>query len=132
MDVGNPNNFPRIAELYNKDHNDVTKDLTGYWYNDDETRSGMVELFERLGYLSDPHGAVAFLGLSEYMKRNDCTGIFIETAHPAKFLEEVESSTGVKVPVPEPLLKLKELKKQAVKIESSFSDFKEILIRRTR
>ena len=128
MDVGNPNNFPRIAELYNKDHVMVTKDLSGFWYNDDDTRRGMVELYKSFGYQADPHGAVAYLGLTDYLKNNNCTGIFIETAHPAKFADEVESSTGVKVSIPQSLLKLKKLRKNAVKIDARFKDLKEILI----
>ena len=91
MDVGDPSNFVRIQEIYNNDFEALKKDLHSYSFNDDETREAMLYLYEKCNYIADPHGAVGFLGVKEYQKKYDgkqC--VFIETAHPVKFLDVVE------------------------------------------
>jgi threonine synthase len=129
MDVGNPNNFPRILEMYEKHFDEITRDISGYWYSDYETREGMKELFKTYKYLSDPHGAVAYLGLRDYRHSRKCSGVFVETAHPAKFLDEVEKTTGTRVEVPVELDKLRYLEKQTIKLKAEYSDFRELLTR---
>jgi threonine synthase len=127
MDVGNPSNFPRILELYNNQY-DVIKDIIkGYWFTDSETREALQELQNNYAYQADPHGAVGYLGLIKYMRTTDCTGIFLETAHPAKFSDEVEKSTNKRVPVPGLLKKLDILEKKSVRLPNDFTSFKEVL-----
>lgn len=127
MDVGNPSNFPRMQEIYQKQHLAMATDIKGYWYTDDQTRVAMAELQEKHTYQSDPHGAVAYAGLKEsgYLKEN--IGVFLETAHPAKFPDEVEKSTQIKVKIPEALTAIMKLEKKSVKIQNEYSFLLEYL-----
>ncbi len=120
MDVGDPSNFPRLLEIYQKQHSAVADDIKGYWFNDDQTRSAMAELQERYNYQSDPHGAVAYAGLKESGLTNNNIGIFLETAHPAKFPEEVEKSTNKKVKVPEALQEILTLEKKSILLPNNY------------
>lgn len=122
MDVGNPSNFPRMLEIYHRKQPAMAADIQGYWFTDDQTRTAMAEMQEKYGYQSDPHGAVAYAGLRESGLLNGHIGIFLETAHPAKFPEEVEKSTGHKVQIPETLMEIMKLEKEAVKISNEYYD----------
>jgi threonine synthase len=128
MDVGNPSNFPRILELFNNQHRDVSAAIKGYWFTDIETCQSMNRLQVDFAYQADPHGAVAYLGLKKYQEDNECTGIFLETAHPAKFPDEVERATNIKVVIPDTLKKLMVLEKKSVKIPDSFTYLKSMLM----
>ena len=130
MDVGNPSNFPRILSLFGNDHDSICKVLSGFWCDDDSTRKAIVELNELYGYQADPHGAVGYLGLKEFMNEADCTGIFLETAHPVKFRDEVEDVTGRKVKIPGEITRLLDLKKESVRISADYEELKEVLMRR--
>ncbi len=103
MDVGNPSNFLRIKDLYRNDKHSIHKDLMGFAFSDDQTRSCLKEIYEHYNYLQDPHGAVGYLGLQSAGMTTNSTGIFLETAHPAKFLESVEPTIGQKVDIPHQL-----------------------------
>jgi len=120
MDVGNPSNFPRMLEIYEKQQLSMSTDIKGYWYTDAQTRTAMADLQKQYGYQSDPHGAVAYAGLKESGFLKDNIGIFLETAHPAKFPEEVEKSSQVNVKMPESLKEIMKLEKRAIKIENSY------------
>ncbi len=102
MDVGNPSNFQRILAIYGNDLQRVRSDIEGYWFTDGQTREGMKELADNYSYIADPHTAVAYLGLKKYLSGNSLPhiGIFLATAHPGKFPEEVEKTTGKKVTLP--------------------------------
>jgi len=90
MDVGNPSNFIRIQKIYNNDFEALKKDLHSYAFTDDETREAMLSIYKNANYIADPHGAIGYLGLKEDNLPNDTYGIFLETAHPVKFLDVVE------------------------------------------
>jgi threonine synthase len=122
MDVGNPSNFPRMLEIYQKQHLSMATDIKGYWFTDDQTRAAMADLQAKYGFQSDPHGAVAYAGLIESGFLKDNIGIFLETAHPAKFPGEVQKSTHVKVQIPEKLAEIMTLDKKAVKIPNVYDD----------
>ena len=122
MDVGNPSNFPRMLEIYQKQQLSMATDIKGYWFTDDQTRAAMADLQAKYGFQSDPHGAVAYAGLKESGFLKDDIGIFIETAHPAKFPGEVQKSTHVKVQIPEKLAEIMTLDKKAVKIPNVYDD----------
>jgi threonine synthase len=128
MDVGNPSNFPRVIELFNKRHREVSSAIKGYWFTDEETCKSMNELQNSYAYQADPHGAVAYLGLKKYQVKRCCTGIFLETAHPAKFPVEVERATNKKVQIPDTLKDLMVLENKSVKIPNSFAYLKSLLI----
>jgi threonine synthase len=128
MDVGNPSNFPRILSLYNQEHKVISSDIKSNWYSDEQTGNAMKDLQKKYNYQADPHGAIAYIALKEYKAFNNCTGIFLETAHPAKFPDEVEKSTGIKVSVPDGLKKLMVLEKKAIKIPGKYESLKKLLI----
>ncbi len=127
MDVGNPSNFPRMLEIYQKQHLSITNDVCGFWCTDEETRSAMAEIYKKYLYQADPHGAIAYAGLMASGITKDHIGIFIETAHPAKFPEEVEKSTNSIVQIPDSLKNCMALEKNALALENSYLDFKQKL-----
>jgi len=120
MDVGNPSNFPRVLEIYQKQHQAIASDIRGFWYTDNQTRAAMTEIQEKYAYQADPHGAIAYAGLKESGLFKDHTGIFLETAHPAKFPEEVEKSTAVSVKIPDALAEILLLEKKAIRMPNSY------------
>jgi threonine synthase len=101
MDVGKPSNFERIRALYGDDLRRLRSDVVGSAHTDDETRRCIADVFDRTGYVLDPHSAVGYLGLRAGRRRwPQCTPIVLATAHPAKFLEVVGPEVGGEVPVP--------------------------------
>jgi threonine synthase len=128
MDVGDPSNFVRILELYNKSLDALKTDVEGFSYTDNELSEGINHLYKSTGYLPDPHGAAGYLGLIDHMKSNPSDrGIFLETAHPAKFHETVEAITGDRVEIPERLKNFLSMEKKVIQISSDYNDFKKYL-----
>lgn len=129
MDVGNPSNFVRLLDLYNNDFEALTNDIVGYSIDDQETRNAMREVFAKKNYTMDPHGAVGYLGLKKYLGETkvNATGIFLETAHPGKFIDVVEDVLQTKIELPDVLQKFMKGTKASVPISSSFDDFKNYL-----
>ena len=105
MDVGNPSNFERMKDLFQEDVAKFREIISGYYFTDEETKATVQEVYKESGYLLDPHGAVAYLGLVQYQKeqQQDFNGVLLETAHPAKFIETVEESISEKIEIPEKL-----------------------------
>ncbi|MFA6427856.1 MAG: threonine synthase [Candidatus Magasanikbacteria bacterium] len=129
MDVGNPSNFVRMLELYDHDVKKMKSDVFGANFSDQEVREAISNVYEQFSYIMDPHGAVAYLGLIRYMSKNpECQGVFLETAHPAKFLDEVEKSIHEPVAIPKQLKKYLKCKKEAVLIENTFDDLENVLL----
>lgn len=119
MDVGNPSNFVRIQEMYNNDLNEFNKDFSSYAFTDDETRQAIKHIYESFGYIAEPHGAVGYLGLKNEMKNNpDNIGFFLETAHPIKFLDNVEPLLNIKLPIPQQIESVLHKNKVSHKIKS--------------
>ena len=129
MDVGNPSNFVRMLDLYNDDIQRIREDIVGYYYTDEETRETMKSVFSNHGYCCDPHGAIGFRALKDYFSKqtNGATGIFLETAHPAKFLPTVEATLDHTIDIPPQLADLVEKKKVATSIENDYDQFKQFL-----
>jgi threonine synthase len=129
MDVGNPSNFARMMDLYGNDWNDIKKDIIGYSYTDEETTAGLKEVHHQYNYVMDPHGAVGYLALKEYQKTHHHTvGIILETAHPTKFIDDVESILKIKIPIPERLAELANKKKESTELGINFPPFKQYLL----
>ena len=126
MDVGNPSNFIRIQELFNKDVDALKSKFSSFSFSDDATRLAMKEIYENSNYVADPHGAVGYLGLQKYGLNDNEMGIFLETAHPVKFLEVVESTLPVKVAIPPQIKKVIDKEKVAIKI-ASYQELKSFL-----
>lgn len=100
MDVGDPSNFARILDLYGGSHDAICAEVSGVSYTDEQIRRTMSETFRNERYLLDPHGACGYQALVDGLQPGE-TGICLETAHPAKFLETVESAVGETISVPE-------------------------------
>ena len=129
MDVGDPSNFARIYDLYKGDHSAVTSLISGATYSDDMIRETMRQCYADNGYILDPHGACGYRALIEQLKAGE-TGVFCETAHPAKFKDTVDSIIGAEVEIPERLAAFMKGEKQSVEMGKSFAEFKEYLISR--
>jgi len=127
MDVGAPSNFERMTEFFEGVHKDVTGMISGCFYTDEETMEGLAKLKEANGYLADPHGIIGYMGLKDYQKHNKVQGIFLETAHPAKFPETVEKATQAPVEFPERLKKWMERPALSDKLPAEYSALKEYL-----
>ena len=129
MDVGNPSNFIRIRNIYKNDFNLIKKNLHTYRFTDEETVDGIKELINEFNYIPDPHGAVGYLGVKEFIESNpDYKCIILETAHPAKFSEVINLYTDNLV-VPDQISSIMDKKKESVYIDS-YLDFKNYLLAR--
>jgi threonine synthase len=127
MDVGNPSNFIRIQELYNNDLKTFEKDFSSYSYTDEETLEAMKQIYNTDGYIAEPHGAVGYLGLKKELQKHDnAIGVFLETAHPIKFLDVVEPALGITLPIPEQIESVLHKEKVSVKI-GSYEELKKFL-----
>jgi len=129
MDVSNPSNFIRIQKIFNNDLQKINKVIKGYSYNDSETREAIKDVYNSYNYIMDPHSAIGYLGLKSYLKnpRSDVNGIFLSTAHPIKFKEEVENSIGEQISLPSRLKKIMTKKKNTIEIES-YNELKDHLL----
>ena len=128
MDVGDPSNFIRIRHLFKDNLSDLAKNLSSYSFTDKETKVAMLNIFKNTGYTADPHGAVGYLGLKKYQKEHSNTyGIFLETAHPVKFLDIVEETMNVIVPIPTQILKVMDKEKISHRI-STYKELKSYLL----
>ena len=128
MDVGAPSNFVRLTEMYGNSHEGITHDLEGYYLTDDQTKQVMKRCYEENEYVLDPHGAIAYDALLKSGLTNDKTcGIFLETAHPAKFKDIVDDALDIDLPLPEKLKEIVNKKKTAVKMKNSYADFEDFL-----
>jgi threonine synthase len=128
MDVGSPSNFTRILALYDQDYEAIKKDIAGFWLDDVDTRTAMQQAFQKYNYMCDPHGAIGYQSLTN-LGDNEL-GIFLETAHPAKFLDTVEETLGQKIEIPEALSSLVEKEKQSTMMDTSLGSFKAFLLGR--
>lgn len=127
MDVGDPSNFARILDLFGGSHADISSLISGVRYSDEQITETLRACRKETGYLLDPHGACGYQALKDQLLPGE-TGIFLETAHPAKFLETVEDITGEKVEIPARLQEFMKGEKQSVSMKSDFADFKAWLL----
>lgn len=139
MDVGNPSNFARMLALF--DSSEVSPPLperawdnmqgaiSGYSFTDEETKQAMQEVYSKYQYVLDPHGAVGYLALQNYQKTHpDTRGIILETAHPAKFIQEVEGILHHSIDIPKRLAVLQDRTKVAVSMGKKYDRFKQWLL----
>ncbi|WP_439475132.1 threonine synthase [Algoriphagus formosus] len=127
MDVGNPSNFPRLLALYGGDEKRFRENVKGYFYTDEQTVEA-IQAVQPKGYTLDPHGAVGYLGLKDFMAENPgYLGVFLETAHPGKFRDVVEEALGEKLILPERLAAFLEGEKKVIPMGKSFEEFKGFL-----
>jgi threonine synthase len=128
MDVGDPSNFARVLALYNQSHDAIAAEITGATYTDEQIRATVKQVFDATGYLLDPHGACGYRALSESLQPDE-TGVFLETAHPAKFLDTVQGIIGQSVEIPAKLQAFMQGTKQSVEMSKDFASFKSYLLK---
>jgi threonine synthase len=130
MDVGDPSNFARILDLYGHWHQAIKAEMEGFRYSNAEIREVVKEVYYKYAYLLDPHGAIGYKALEEGLLDGEI-GVFLETAHPAKFTETVEKIIGVgKVPLPDKLAEFMKGEKLSVPLSKEYDDFKAFLLGR--
>lgn len=130
MDVGDPSNFIRIRHLFDDDFDKLKSNLSSFSFNDEETKDALLHIYRSNGYCADPHGAVGYLGLKKYQADHPNTfGIFLETAHPVKFLDIVEETIDEQLPIPPQIKKVMDKDKKSINIKT-YSDLKTFLLNR--
>ncbi len=130
MDVGNPSNFIRIQSLFDNDFEALKHQFSSYAFNDDQTRTALKELHGTYNYVADPHGAVGYLGLQEYLSQNpDAYGVFLETAHPIKFRDSVEEALNITLDIPAQIQHILDKTPEKTSLKG-YEAFKEYLLQR--
>ncbi|WP_298497780.1 threonine synthase [uncultured Algibacter sp.] len=128
MDVGAPSNFIRIQEIYKNNFEELKTNLSSYSFSDNETRQAMLEIYNSYNYVADPHGAVGYLGCKSHLEHHpNAHCVFLETAHPTKFLDVVEEVINEKQPLPEQIQSVMGKEKASVVI-STYEDLKDFLL----
>ena len=129
MDVGNPSNFARIIDIFNNDHSKISEIIFSKSYSDEQTVSKIKEVYGKYNYIIDPHGAVGCLALEEYQNKNSfSTGVVLETAHPAKFLDVYNNHLNFKPDIPERLAASLDKESKTIKLDKDYNEFKEYLL----
>jgi len=129
MDVGDPSNFARILDLYNHSHEAISAEISGVSYTDEQIADTMRNCKKETGYLLDPHGACGYQALKDMLQPGE-VGVFLETAHPAKFLDAVENIIGEKIEIPQKLQEFMKGEKKSEAMTKEFADFKAYLMGR--
>lgn len=131
MDVGNPSNFVRLQEIFCRDYQNVKTMISGSYYTDRETKDEMCNVYLMSGYVCDPHGAIGHRALREFVELNsEYHGVFLETAHPAKFEEVVNETLNIQIHIPSRLAELAQKQKVAVQLKPDYPLFKDYLLSR--
>jgi threonine synthase len=128
MDVGDPSNFARVLALYENSHEAICAEISGATYTDEQIRETVKKAYKETGYLLDPHGACGYRALEEGLQEGE-VGVFLETAHPAKFLETVEGIIGDMVEIPAKLQEFMKGTKQSIEMSKDFESFKAYLMK---
>ena len=131
MDVGDPSNFARVLALYGGSHKDIAGHIGGATYTDEQIKETLKDCFERTGYLLDPHGTCGYRALKEQLQPGEY-GVFLETAHPAKFKEKVDAITGGDVEIPARLQAFMKGTKQSVELSKDYADFRNFLFNESK
>jgi len=128
MDVGDPSNFVRILQIFENNDDELKKHLSSFSFSDDETRSAIKFIKKNSDYIVDPHGAVGYLGLKKYLEtENNVEGLFLETAHPVKFLDVVEKEINETIEIPQQIKEVID-KEKIVKTISNYAELKAFLL----
>ena len=131
MDVGNPSNFIRILEIFNNEFHSLKKVISSVAVSDEETRKIIKEVYEQEDYLLDPHGAVGYLALEQYLQRHPYQkGIVLETAHPIKFYDVIEPIIQQKISIPERIKDIKIKTKNSIRVKADYQGLKDYLLSR--
>jgi threonine synthase len=128
MDVGNPSNFVRVQQLFDNGFEALKDQFSAFSFDDAQTRDAMQKLYNSYRYIADPHGAVGYLGLKKFLDAHPTYhGLFLETAHPVKFLEEVEKTLKLKIPIPAQIAAVMDKPKTSIRI-ATYDELKGVLL----
>lgn len=127
MDVGDPSNFARVLDIYNHSHETICNEISGVSYTDEAIAESMKACRANTNYMLDPHGACGYQALKDGLVAGE-TGVFLETAHPAKFKDTVEQILGESIEIPQKLQEFMKGEKQSIAMSKSFDDFKNYLL----
>ncbi len=127
MDIGNPSNFVRIQHLFGGSWEEITKQMSGASFTDEQTREAIKRIYGETGYLLDPHTAVGYLAAEQYNGYAEAPRIILSTAHPAKFRDSIEPLIGKEIPLPDQLAECMQMEKNSVKIKPDYSSLKAFL-----
>jgi threonine synthase len=130
MDIGNPSNFARILDLYQNDPDKIRQDIWSVSISDDEVRQNIQEVYSQFNYILEPHGAVGYAALKQYLLASGWKNktILLETAHPAKFLDAIQGLIPARISVPDQLKNCLQLEKKSILLPASFNNLKEFLM----
>jgi threonine synthase len=131
MDVGAPSNFERMRAMYGDNFESLRCDIVGAAFDDATVVAEIGDVYRRYGYLLDPHGAIAWLGLRQTLSAGE-RGVFLATAHPAKFLEVVEPAIGEAVPLPPVLADAIKRPRHAERLSVDYPALKRLLLAQSR
>jgi len=132
MDVGAPSNFVRMLALYNNNHSELTQDVSGYYMTDEDDKVTMRHIYDRYGYTADPHGAIGYAAIKDFQIDNPSyVGVYLETAHPAKFLDVMDNVLPSPTEIPQRLKVLSDGEKKAELLPAKFEAVKDWLLKRT-
>ncbi|HRH44293.1 MAG TPA: threonine synthase [Pyrinomonadaceae bacterium] len=129
MDVAKPSNFVRVLEIFDNNYLNLKEKMESVSISDEQTAETMREVFKDYGYILDPHGAVGFRALADYLAKNGGEGLFLETAHPIKF-DSVEEIIGTFGETPESVKELFDREKQSIEMKANYDDLKSLLLER--
>jgi threonine synthase len=133
MDVGAPSNFERMRAMYGESFEALRCDIVGAAFNDEAVVAEIRAVRQQYGYLLDPHGAIAWLGLREALAtQQESAGVFLATAHPAKFREVVEPAIGETIPLPPPLAEAITRPRHSERIRVDYAVLKRFLLAQSR
>lgn len=132
MDVGNPSNLARIVDLYQEAHSIIVKEIDSNSHNDRQTIDSIKKVYNDFGYIIDPHGAVGILAISQFMEQNnieDYQTVVLETAHPAKFKNTIDSALGIEIEIPDRLQKFIDKEKYSIRLSNNYKELKQFLLK---
>lgn len=133
MDVGNPSNFIRVSELFENRFEKIKGAVSGYSVDDEKTLETIKEVYEKYHYLLEPHSAVAYTALEQYLEENPGTkGFILGTAHPVKFPEAIEKAVKIKTEIPKSLEELMKKDKKSIEMQPDFEELKRFLLNKTK
>ncbi len=127
MDVGAPSNFVRLLDLFDSGHSEMTQSITGYSFNDEQTKKTIRKTYMETQYVLDPHGSVGYLGMDDYLSNHDFAGVVLETAHPIKFRDTVENEIGKELIMPKHV-DVHNKEKESRPMNTDFSSFRAFLL----
>jgi threonine synthase len=130
MDVGNPSNLGRVFDLYEHNVKIIRRNIDSDSYDDDQTRQTIKQVYDNYNYVLDPHGAVGYSALLEFLaEEKDLNGVVFETAHPAKFKDTVDAVLATDLVIPARLQKFMNRPKTSIPISKEYASFKDFLLK---